>query len=222
MHFRFLDLPPEIRVKIYLNLCTSSDYVPLAEDPRSAFKEEQSDPLNLFPLPLLLTCQQTYHEVRPLYFTHNAFQLRLNRLYLQSISYFLSPSFMDNRRCISTLLLIILRWGKKDSFLSIIAPILSDMILNGRLRNLEVRVKKDHLLGLEGELSESKDLQAVKLCVRPMAALRKICEDPYLENVRLYTFVKEGGFGSGEGMGEEFEGLVDVTHFLNRLSRPRR
>jgi hypothetical protein len=115
-----------------------------------------------------------------------------------------------------------LRWGKKDSFLSIVAPILSDMILNGRLRNLEFRVKKDHLLGLEGEPSRSKDLQAVELCARPMVALRKICEDPYLENVRLCAFVKERGFDPGKGRGEEFEGLIDVTHFLNRPNRPRR
>jgi hypothetical protein len=124
---------------------------------------------------------------------------------------------MDNRHCISTLLLIISRWGKKDSFFNVIAPILSDMVLNGRLRNLEVRVKKDHLRGLEHEeASGSGDIQAVKLCARPMAALRKICKDPYLENVRLYAFMKERGIECGGIMGVEFEGLTDVTHLLHR------
>lgn len=128
---------------------------------------------------------------------------------------------MDNRRCISTLLLTILRWGKKDAFLSIIAPMLTDMILNGRLRNLEVRVKKDHLLGLECKAIESWDLQTVRLCERPVVTLRKICEDPYLENVRLFTFVTET-INRNEGGEEEFEGLIEVTHLLNRPTTVRR
>jgi hypothetical protein len=194
MPFPLLDLPPEIREKIYLHTLVSPTPIPLtADSPLLLF----SDPLNssnpnsspnhqlhpLFPHALLLTCHQIYHEVRPLYFTHNTFSLLLLRD-PSPLSYFISPTFQDNRRRIKVLKLVISRWGKHNFFLREFAPALEDMILNGSLRDLEVWARRlklllagrdDGLIGGEGGVVER---------------LVGILRDPYLERVVLKTPVE--------------------------------
>src|SRR5690242_20334789 len=68
--FPFLDLPPELREKIYLLFLTSTE-------PLSLFFSSKIPAY--FPHDLLLTCSQIYHEVRPLFFAYNKFTIRLTR-----------------------------------------------------------------------------------------------------------------------------------------------
>ena len=157
--FRFLDLPPEIREKIYILISTSpTPYILL----------NASTAHTTFPLNLLLTNAQIYHESRPLYFSTNAFSISLNR-HIEDWDYFLLPSFCDNRRQIRVLRLNILRWGTKDFFAKKLLPVLEDCILNGRLRDLEVRMRYTWVL---------RPLGGNESILR---GLKSLLRDPYLE-----------------------------------------
>jgi hypothetical protein len=187
MPFPLLDLPPEIREKIYLHTLVSPNPIPLTPgsmpllNPNS--NNQQLHPL--FPHALLLTCHQIYHEVRPLYFTHNSFSLLLMRD-ASSLSYFLSPLFCDNRRRIKSLKLVISRWGKHNFFLTEFAPVLEDMILNGSLRDLEAWTRRLHLFFAE------RDDGMITREGRAVERLVRILRDPYLERVVLKTLVEKG------------------------------
>jgi hypothetical protein len=216
MAISLLDLPPEIRSKIYLLLLTSSNPIPLTHTTQKDRTNEvfttQPTLHPLFPLKLLLTCHQLYHEVRPLYFSSNAFSLTLVRNTVP-LDYFLEPSFRDNRRAIKSLRLVISRWGNNDFFVKRLAPVLSDMILNGNLRDLEVQALRHHLFHhrSKGEGLEFLNLEAVK-------KLRTILEDPYLERVVLksYSIMDDNLCYRGN----TFEGLIyrDETHLIKRSS----
>jgi hypothetical protein len=213
MPFPFLDLPPEIREKIYIHTLTSPSPIPLAADSMPLLSPDPSTPNSvppqlheLFPHALLLTCHQIYHEVRPLYFTHNAFSLLLVRD-PSPLAYFHSPDFRDDRRRIRTFKLVISRWGRRDFFQKEFAPLLEDMILNGSLRDLEVWVRRFHLLpaGRDNRMGV-KEGEAVE---RLMGILR----DPYLERVVLKTYM-EGGHGSSTYLSQS-DTLQDVTNFID-------
>jgi hypothetical protein len=191
MPFPFLDLPPEIREKIYLHTIVSPNPIPLTADSLPLVHLEPSNPSlttrlhPLFPHALLLTCHQIYHEVRPLYFTYNTFSLLMVRD-ATPLLYFLSPSFRDNRRRIKALKLVISRWGKHDFFLTEFVPVLEDMILNGSLRDLEVWARRLHLLNI------GKDDGMFVREGRAVERLVGILRDPYLERVVLKTPVENG------------------------------
>ncbi len=183
-----LDLPPEVRLQIYKHLIISPlPYIPLARtDDDWAFKEgdnlsrpEYSQWHPSFPRQLLLVCSQTYHEVRPLYFAHNGFLLVLMRKN-EGLDYFISPSFADNRREIRRLRLKFARWGRNDWFVRELYPVLSDMILNGSLRDLDIQIVAKHLLEKEppGSMKSGDGIRA----------LRNLCEDPYLERLVVNGF----------------------------------
>jgi hypothetical protein len=167
--FRFLDLAPELREKIYTLLCsTTTPYIQL-----NAPHAHASFPLNLH-----LTNAQIYHELRPLYFTSNAFSITLLRRN-EVWDYFLSPAWQDNRRQIHSLRLNIVRWGTKEFFAQRLLPVLEDCILNGRLRDLEVRMR-------EGWVRESDKLENVSVGENSnWGALLRLLEDPYLERKLL-------------------------------------
>ena len=184
--FRFLDLPPEIREKIYIQISTSSAPYILLEAPNA---------LASFPLNFLLTNVQIYHELRPIYFTANKFSMNLLR-HNETWSYFLSPSWRDNRRQIHSLRLNIIRWGSKDFFKNFLVPVLEDCILNGKLRDLEVRTRPSWMRtmgsafgphGLAGNAN--------------WEALRGLMNDPYLKR----SVVMAGPPGSVIGMGWDDE-----------------
>jgi hypothetical protein len=160
-----------------------------------------------YPHALLLTCHQLYHEVRPLYFTHNAFSLLLVRD-PSPLAYFLSPKFQDNRRRIKTFKLVILRWGRHDFFLKELAPLLDDMILNGSLRELEVWVRRFHLLpGGRGVGNNRIGVKEGEAVGRLMGILR----DPYLERVVLKTYMERRHRPNAY----QSETLKDVTNFID-------
>lgn len=220
--FRFLDLPPEIREKVYLEVLTSDEeYIPLTNEGLSP------DELSIhshFPSQLYLICNQIYQEIRPLYFALSSFSLLLIRNNA-ALSYFLSPTFLDNRRQIRKLRLTIERWGRNDFFLHTLAPILSDMILNGSLRDLEVRFRRSYFLefGCAEETTKTLDQRCGPrpsfLNLRGLLALRAICEDPYLERVVLQTYMEPRRM-SGTGVDEV--GLEDVTYVLKRDRKGRK
>ncbi|CZS95360.1 uncharacterized protein RAG0_14223 [Rhynchosporium agropyri] len=191
--FRILDLPPEIRYKIYILICTSSLQSISLSTVSSPFRE----PIHpSFPKNLLLANSQLYQELRPLYFTCNQFSLTIRRRN-EDWGYFLSSQFQDNRRQIRSLRVMIIRWGTKDFFCKTLCPVLEDCVLNGKLRSLDVVVKKGFLKSLgKGEGFEN------------WKRLSTLLRDPYLERVRLWE-------GRCEDDGDEgLEGLRDVTELL--------
>lgn len=174
--FPFLDLPPEIREKIYTLTSTSPSPYILLDAPHAHA---------CFPLNLLLTSTQTYHELRPLYFACNAFAITLNRRN-EGWDYFLSPEWRDNRRQIRTLRLNIVRWGAKDFFCQSLVKVLEDCILNGRLRDLEVRIrdawvgaKECWKIDIRQESKETGDGYRNWWC------LGRLLRDPYLQRAVL-------------------------------------
>lgn len=213
--FRFLDLPPELREQIYEEVLISDTPIPLTPDGLAL------DELSIFdhyPLALLLTCNQIYHEIRPLYFTLNTFSLLLHRN-PSSLDYFLFESFLPHRYAIRRLRLTINRWGANDFFLKTLAPCLSSMILNGQLRHLEVRIRRSHYLEFCCAEETMKTLdqrcgpRPSALNLRGLLALRGICEDPDLDCVVLSTYKEPRR--REEDSSDEF-GLEDVSHVLNR------
>jgi hypothetical protein len=212
MPFPLLDLPPEIREKIYLHTLVFPAPIPLTTESMPLFPPDPSNPNSvpnqthqLFPYSLLLTCHQVYHEVRPLYFAHNAFSLLLVRD-PSPLAYFLSPEFQDNRRRIKTFKLVISRWGRHDFFLKELAPLLEDMVLNGALRDLEVWVRRFHLFsgGRDNRIGV-KDRKAV-------GRLMGILRDPYLERVVLKTYM-DGGHSPSTYQSDT---LQDVSSFIDK------
>jgi hypothetical protein len=120
--FEFLNLPPEIREKIYILVSTSPErYINL--DLPTAHSS--------FPLNFLLVNNQIYQELRPIYFTSNSFCITLNRRN-ENWDYFLSVAWLDNRRQIRDLRLNVVRWGTKFFFGKTFVTVLEDCILNGR------------------------------------------------------------------------------------------
>lgn len=214
--FRFLDLPPELREQIYQEVLRSDTPIPLTPD---GLAPDEPSIFDHFPLNLLLTCNQIYHEIRPLYFTLNTFSLLLHRN-PNSLQYFFSDSFRPHRYAIRRLRLTINRWGANNFFLRTLAPCLSSMILHGQLRHLEVRIRRSHYLEFCCAEETMKTLdqrcgpRPSALNLQGLLALRGICEDPDLETVVLKTY-KEPRRREGDSSGDE-AGLEDVSHVLNR------
>jgi len=196
----FLDLPPEIRIQIYRVLLVSPlQYIPLTpnvddwvlneHEHKHDSSLESSKWHPTFPRELLLVCSQVYQEVRPLYFAHNGFLLALTRKN-ELLNYFISPSFTDNRREIKRLRLKFARWGRNDWFVRELYPVLSDMILNGSLRELDIQIVAKHLLDKEpqGSIKSGEGIRA----------LRNLCEDPYLEKLVVNGFWVDAGSMSSD------------------------
>jgi hypothetical protein len=201
--FRFLDLAPELREKIYILMSKSArPYISL--NSRRAHSS--------FPLNFLLTNTQIYHELRPLYFTSNAFSITLNRR-TEDWDYFLSTAWQDNRRQIRTLRLNITRWGAKDFFTNKLVPVLEDCILNGHLRDLEVRMKEGWMgyggksYVIDGNRNENGGEEN-----GTWVSLMKLLRDPYLERAVLmagpYGDVEEGYEGPPRSVNLEYSEFI--------------
>jgi hypothetical protein len=208
--FRFLDLAPELRHKIYTMITTSPhSHIELSSTYMS--------PHTHFPQALLLTCTQIYHELRPLYFAGNTFSitlLRRNEVWF----HLLTPPFLDNRRQIRSLRLLIVRWGTKDFFCRSLIPALEDCILNGRLRELEV-VIRDQSVGDHYLRARGNDIRREHESWRKLINL---LQDPYLEKVTL----KEGNFsllpnGWDVGRCKDIGYLLEQPHVEQDENRSR-
>jgi hypothetical protein len=191
LHFRFLDLPPEIREKIYILIINNPSYISLSSTPN-----QETHPS--FPHDFLLANTQIYHELRPLYFIHNSFSLTIHR-HNPDWSYFFSQFFQDNRRQIHTLRILIHRWGTKNFFCDELVPVLEDMILSGRLRMLEVVLRKGFVGGLEKAKAGGEEYQN-------WVFLKRVCRDPYLEKVTVKA-------GQLLETGEYDESLLESVNF---------
>jgi hypothetical protein len=202
--FRFLDLAPELRHKIYSIVATSrQSYIDLS----STYKSSHTH----FPHALLLTCTQIYHELRPLYFTTNAFSITILRRN-ESWYHLITPSFLDNRRQIRSLRIIIVRWGTKDFLRRSLIPALEDCILNGRLRELEVVIRDDsekHTLLGPMTFDARREHYNWRM-------LRKLMMDPYLEKASLkggkFVVVRNGEAGESW----DVEGCKDMSYLLEK------
>ncbi|RDL33110.1 uncharacterized protein BP5553_08549 [Venustampulla echinocandica] len=170
--FRFLDLPPDIRQEIYILTVASPDAGVVDLNP---LHDEHRFPS--FPHDLLLANQQIYHEIRSIYFSHNSFYLTIRHGHNKDLLPSLAPEFQDNRREIKSLHIWLQRWGANRFFLDSFAPAIEDMILNGKLRELEVVINHPETLRYTqmGSLELSENWRALK----------RICRDPYLETVKL-------------------------------------
>jgi hypothetical protein len=200
--FRFLDLAPELRHKIYSLITTSPhSYIDLSSNYKS--------PHTHFPHALLLTCTQIYHELRHLYFTDNAFSLTLFRRN-ETWSHLLSPPFLDNRRQIRSLRIIIWRWGAKDFFCHSLIPSLEDCILNGELRELEVVIRDGSL----GTASLVHGMHEGRKENENWRMLGRVLRDPYLEKASLKAgrLVRISVEEDGESW--DLERCEDVTWLL--------
>lgn len=167
--FQFLDLPPEIRQKIYILICTS----PLPHIPLDKVNAHAHFPYNL-----LLTNSQIYHEVRPIYFSINAFQVDVQRDN-SYWAYFICPAFQDNRRQVRSLVVTLFRWGSKNFFQDTLIPLLEDLILNGRLRLLEFQVS---MRWFDSQTMGTPALGEYIMEGGPLDTMRRILSDPYLES----------------------------------------
>ena len=206
--FRFLELPPEIRQKIYTLVCISPlPYIPL-DDAEARFS---------FPSNLLLTSTQLYREVRPVYFFINAFCVTVRRQNL-AWEYFLDSAFQDSRRLVHSLTITLVRWGSKDFFQETLIPLLEDCILNGRLRFLEFRVSMKwfnshgHRLGVGDYLVEGGT---------SLDTIRKILSDPYLERGTLKAWGNSDFDQCPPPYDGEFLVMKDVTGKLFELRESR-
>jgi hypothetical protein len=177
--FPFLDLPTEIRSKIYGIVCHANTPIALCH-PTTALT-------TTFPHSLLLTCLQLYQEMRPYFFFVNTFSITLNRsnLFLFENT-LLCPTFFSHRQLIRSMIVLIDRWGSKDFWVKNLVPVLESMVLNGRLRVLKVLMKEVFLErglqwlrnvngGMEGEGAN-------------YVALRRLLKDPYLEVAYVGTY----------------------------------
>jgi hypothetical protein len=193
--FRFLDLAPELRHKIYTIIATSpQSHIDLSSTYKSPHK--------IFPHALLLTCTQIYHELRPLYFASNAFSITILRRN-DSWCDILTPFFLDNRRQIRSLRIIIVRWGTKNFFCGSLLPALEDCILNGRLRELEV-VIRDRAPSCSAP--SRREYESWRM-------LRRVLRDPYLEKMAL----RGGQFNvvrNEEGSSWDLEKCKDISYLL--------
>lgn len=199
--FRFLDLPTEIREKIYIYLVSSPHPINLSPTtytstpflhglPRTFPLSTERSLYLTFPSSLLLSCVQIHQELLPIYFTHNTFTLII-RKHNDTYSTFLCPtsSFRQNLLSIRTLRLVVLRFGSKNYFAGTVVPILEECILNGNLRNLEVWVKDtSHFSSPLGGYPGAGGLVAgrrVSAEFDNWGLLKRLCRDPWLENVSL-------------------------------------
>ncbi|KAL3422146.1 hypothetical protein PVAG01_06302 [Phlyctema vagabunda] len=223
MPFPLLDLPPEIRTKIYLNLITCTEPITL----NSATAHS-----SVFPFALLLTCLQLYQEIRPLYFSSNTFRFVIHR-HNNDWDYFLDREWEDNRRQIRELSIDVVRWGKSTFWRDTVKPILQDMVLNGCLRRVEIILAANSLLdsGINGYGKRSQPLQVRKSYITathrgwlrkmpPFTMVEGLLQDPYLEHVKLYAkwdeSLKQPGGGFSENTKPDSYDLQDVSWLLNK------
>ncbi|KAH8813173.1 hypothetical protein F5884DRAFT_327383 [Xylogone sp. PMI_703] len=200
--FPFLDLPPEIRQRIYTLVCVNDTTVSLAH----------CDAHSTFPLNILLTCHQLYAEVRPVYFSCNSFEITVRRRN-EIWDYFLEPAWRDNRRAIRELHLKINRWGPFDFFCDKLVPALQDCILNGHLRIMHVTIRPSDFITwrslCEDKISTADDHH-------PLLALKELCCDPYLEHITLVTESYERREASNENKLPEYHlKLQDISCLLH-------
>lgn len=134
--FRFLDLPPELRERIYMTLIFSGPYQP------PSFDISQWDiippALPTFYSGLFLTNKQIRNEFRPLLLSTTAFLFTLPFMRFEDPLYLLGPSSLETRMQIQILRIYMESWDEEEYCGQVLCPVLDEMVTHGRLRSLEV------------------------------------------------------------------------------------
>ncbi|KAB8305047.1 hypothetical protein EYC80_004351 [Monilinia laxa] len=151
------------------------------------------------PLSLLLTNHRISAETHHLYYTLNSFSIVLHRDvtyigYTSSGETFFSPSFYHTLRAIRSLEIRVHRWGTKDWFITHLIPALSQCILQGNLRILDIYMPARMATSLA---------QGTRLCGPLMkenvnfVALKELLKDVDLEEARLWAIRPKAWLGDG-------------------------
>jgi hypothetical protein len=175
--FRFFDLPAELRIKI-LSYLLISDGVLL-------FKRDRFDPRPYERVKIIyifLVNVQMYQEASAIFYEQNRFILdgHGHRLPgdLTKPDGFLSPQGHDARQRVRTLDLYLTRVG--GEFETKLAPIISRMILSGRLRQLKI-----HLSPPSSPRARISGPDVNMMARTPFQALFSLLSDPDLEHVEM-------------------------------------
>ncbi|KAI0200877.1 hypothetical protein F4808DRAFT_450597 [Astrocystis sublimbata] len=179
-HFRFFDLPAELRTSILSYLMISNDGVFLHNC--TLFGRTPLGRVTV--LHTFLVSIQMYQEASAIFYGQNRFTLNCqsHRLpaHLTNPGGFLSLQGEDARRRVHSLSLYLTRVG--GEFENILAPAIADMILSGSLRNLKICLGQPNLHpGTSGP--------DINMMARlPFQALLSLLADPDLQHVGLFVW----------------------------------
>ncbi|KAI1209163.1 uncharacterized protein F4807DRAFT_460857 [Annulohypoxylon truncatum] len=178
--FRLFDLPPELRGAIFSQLLVSNESVILHETTFFTLPSTQTwNFLNVF-----LVNMQMYQEASAIFYSQNRFTLNAHyhRLptHLTSRGGFLSEEGQHARRRVRSMTIYLTRVG--GEFERVLGPALSDMVLNGSLRELVIR------LGPPSSLGANRTPHPDMVQRPPFQGLLRLLADPYLERVKLLAW----------------------------------
>lgn len=244
-HFRFFDLPSELRTTILEQLVVlpkghdfTNSHVPLPV-------HTGEDTGEVVLMDIFLVCLQMYQEASAIFYTQNTFRIHLgNRKacdHLVEDGRLLSAHCQDARRRIRNLTVYLKRVG--GGVTSLLEPVLTDMILHGSLRNLELRVlPQGRQYQRQGRMvmgyEHYKDVGRAGVQVSsiltvyssPWQVLLRVMGDPDLEKVELWLSREHWSvwcayheFQPGDGSCNENmkqKGLDWVQVDWKRLTRP--
>ncbi|KAI0178774.1 hypothetical protein GGR52DRAFT_272378 [Hypoxylon sp. FL1284] len=180
--FRFFDLPPELRNAILTQLLVS-DYSTVVLHNATLFSPPLSDLTGI--LSVFLVSWQMYHEASAIFYSESCFILNAQShrlpVHLTSQGGFLSDEGRDARRRVRKLTVHLTRVG--GEFERILGPSLTDMVLNGSLRDLRLRLGPP---SWRSRATQSLDPDMVQR--PPFQALLRLLSDPYLEKVEFLAW----------------------------------
>lgn len=175
--FRFFDLPAELRIKILSYLLISNGVFLFNRDRFDSGAWGRVKIIYIF-----LVNVQMYQEASAIFYGQNRFILNGHghRLpgYLTKPDGFLSPQGHDARQRVRTLDLYLTRIG--GEFETKLAPIISGMILSGRLRQLKI-----HLSPPSSHHARVYGPNVNMMARTPFQALFSLLSDPDLEHVEM-------------------------------------
>ncbi|KAI1844593.1 hypothetical protein JX266_009266 [Neoarthrinium moseri] len=186
--FRFFDLPAELRADILEQLVLVPQDVPVHARAETSTESPPAALLDLF-----LACTQMYQEASAIFYARNRFLVNLGsrRMFsdITAEGQFFSPEGLDARRRVRALRLRLRRLS--GDFEKVIAPIVSDMILCGSLRSLEIGILTQSS-GLKANTScrssYGRGLEADSLVTTsPFQTLLRLLADPDLEEAGLWV-----------------------------------
>ncbi|KAI1766641.1 hypothetical protein GGR53DRAFT_194198 [Hypoxylon sp. FL1150] len=181
--FRFFDLPPELRSAILAHVLVSEDCARVVLHNATLFSPPLSDLTGI--LSVFLVSAQMYREASAVFYAENCFVLNAqsHRLphHLTSQGGFLSEECQGARRRVRRLAIHLTRVG--GEFERVLGPALSDMVLNGSLRDLQLRLGPP---SWRSRATRSLDPDMVQR--PPFQALLRLLSDPYLEKVEFLAW----------------------------------
>ncbi|XXH05672.1 hypothetical protein Hte_012107 [Hypoxylon texense] len=179
--FRFFDLPPELRCAILTHLLVSDSTVMLHS--ATLFGPPLSELAGI--LDVFLVSAQMYQEASAVFYAENGFILNAqsHRLpgHLTGPGGFLSEEGQHARRRVRRLTVFLTRVG--GEFERVLGPALSDMVLNGSLRDLSLYLGPP---SWRARANRSADPDMVQR--PPFQALLRLLSDPYLEKVEFLAW----------------------------------